>query len=175
MERCRECAGRRLPFASARAAVAYTGPVPALVRAWKEHGLRRVADLAAELVVEHVERPAADVITYIAPDPDRQLRRAPHPAERLARELGSRWQIEPARLLTRTGPSRRQTGLSLPERRRNVRRSFAPASPDSCRHARVVLVDDVYTTGSTVAAAASALRGAGARTVDIVTFARAVR
>ena len=41
--------------------------------------------------------------------------------------------------------------------------------------ARVVLVDDVYTTGSTANAAASALRAAGARRVDVITFARAVR
>jgi len=40
---------------------------------------------------------------------------------------------------------------------------------------RVVLVDDVYTTGATVAAAASALRAGGATRVDVVTFARAVR
>jgi predicted amidophosphoribosyltransferase len=41
--------------------------------------------------------------------------------------------------------------------------------------ARIVLVDDVYTTGATVGAAASALRAGGARQVDVVTFARAVR
>jgi predicted amidophosphoribosyltransferase len=42
-------------------------------------------------------------------------------------------------------------------------------------HGRLLLVDDVYTTGSTVAAAASALRAAGAGPVEVVTFARAVR
>jgi predicted amidophosphoribosyltransferase len=41
--------------------------------------------------------------------------------------------------------------------------------------ARVALVDDVYTSGATAAAAASALRKAGARQVDVITFARAVR
>ena len=177
VERCRECAGRRLAFASARAALAYAGPVPALVRAWKERGLRRVALLAAELVVAHVEPPPADVITYIPPDPERQLRRSGHPAEHLARELGRRWRLETAPTLARARRIARQTGLPLAERRRNVRGAFVAVAEAAslCRGQRVVLVDDVYTTGSTVAAAASALRAAGAVTVHAITFARAVR
>jgi hypothetical protein len=47
VRRCRECSGRRLAFASARAAVAYESSVPAVVAAWKERGLRRLAELAA--------------------------------------------------------------------------------------------------------------------------------
>lgn len=177
VERCRECAGRRVAFASARAAVAYVGPVPALVRAWKERGLRRVGNLAADLVAVHVERPPADVITYIPPDPDRQLRRRGHPAEGLARELGRRWQLDACGTLVRTRRVGRQTGLSLVARRGNVRGAFAAASgaEEACTRQRLVLVDDVYTTGSTAAAAASALRAAGAATVHVVTFARAVR
>ncbi len=172
MEECRECARRRLAFTRARAAVAYTGPARALVRAWKEHGLRRVSVLTAELVAAHVERPAADVITPIPPDPVRQLRRGQHPAEGLAAELGRRWELAPAALLARRGPRARQTGLGFEERRRNIRGAFAgaPGCPE-----RVVLVDDVYTTGATASAAAAALRTAGAREVIVVTFARATR
>lgn len=177
VERCHECAGRRIAFASARAAVAYSGPVPALVRAWKEHGLRRVASLAADLVAAHVERPPADVITYIPPDPDRQLRRAAHPAERLAGELARRWQLEARSVLARARHVDRQTGLSLGERRRNVRGAFTATDDLGNLGLRpcLVLVDDVYTTGSTATAAASALRASGAATVHVVTFARAVR
>jgi predicted amidophosphoribosyltransferase len=143
-----------------------------LVRGWKERGLRRLATLAADLVVASVPRPAADVITYIPPDGDRSLKRGHHPAQQLARELAGRWELEELALLRRTRGVAQQTGLSLVERRRNVRGAFVARGPVP---ARIVLVDDVYTTGATVGAAASALRAGGARQVDVVTFARAVR
>ena len=111
-----------------------------------------MAALAAELVVAHVERPAADVITYIPPDAARQLQRGHHPAERLAAELSRRWELAEAPLLARRAAIARQTGLRSAERRRNVRGAFAAAA--GCP-ARVVLVDDVYTTGATATAAAA--------------------
>jgi predicted amidophosphoribosyltransferase len=170
--RCRECAGRRLAFASARAAVAYDPAVRALVTGWKERGLRRLAAQAAGLVVEVVARPDVVAIAYVPPDPGRRRARGHHPAERLARELSVVWQLPVVPLLTRTRAVRRQAGLPLADRRRNVRGAFAAVARAP---AAVGLVDDVYTTGSTVAAAASALRAAGARRVEVVTFARATR
>jgi predicted amidophosphoribosyltransferase len=170
--RCSECQGRRLAFASARSAVAYDGGAKALVSAWKEHGLRGLAQDAGALVAEVVPRPRAYTITFVPPDVDRALKRGHHPAESLARALGSRWQLPTTALLERTRPAPPQRGLGLAERRRNVRGSFrAPGRAP----ARVVLVDDVYTSGATAAAAASALRRAGGRHVEVVTFARAVR
>jgi predicted amidophosphoribosyltransferase len=143
------------------------------VRAWKEHGVRRAARLAAELVAAHVEPPAADVITYIPPDPIRQLHRAVHPGESLARGLAERWGVQAEPLLVRTRPATRQAGLPLAHRAGNVRGLFAAAGDTA--HGRVVLVDDVYTTGATASAAATALRSAGAQCVYVVTFARALR
>jgi ComF family protein len=172
VERCRECAGRRLAFATARAAVCYAGPARSLLRRWKEGGLRPLAAIAAEIVAGQVARPAADVITYIPPDGDRSLRRGHHPAAALARGLGERWGIEAAPLVVRTRTVARQTGLAQDERRRNMRGAFAAAGPV---RGVVVLVDDVYTTGATVGAAATALRQAGAGRVEVVTLARAVR
>ena len=172
VQRCVECSGRRLAFASARAAVVYSESVRALVAAWKEHGLRRLSALAADVTVAAVERPQAAVLTFVPPDPDRRLKRGHHPAESLARELGRRWELAVEPLLARPRPGERQRGLSLVERRRNVRGAFtarATAPP------RVALIDDVYTSGATANAAASALRKAGARHVEVVTFARAVR
>jgi ComF family protein len=142
------------------------------VLAWKERGLRHLAACAAELVVTHVERPAADVITYIPPDPIRQLARGRHPAEVLARDLARRWELDVVSLLERRRSAERQASLPFARRRANVRGAFTSQRSPA---ARVLLVDDVYTTGSTVNAAASALRREGARTVDVVTLARAIR
>lgn len=167
VRRCRECAGRRLAFASARAAVAYDDTVRRLVAGWKERGLRRLADDAAALLPDA----HGDIVTFVPPDGSRRLQRGYHPAERLAVAAAERWDLPCEPLLWRTGPSRRQRGLSLAERRRNVGGAFhCEAAAGS-----VVLVDDVYTTGATASGAASALRAGGARRVDVVTFARAVR
>jgi competence protein ComFC len=170
--RCRECGGRRIAFTSARAAVSYEGPTRRLVHAWKERGLRRAAPLAADLVSLQIEPSPADLITYIPPDRDRQLRRGVHPAEQLAAELAARWGLDQARLLDRVRARPRQAELSRSERARNVRGAFAARrrAPET-----VILVDDVYTTGATSSSAAAILKSAGARTVHVVTFARTVR
>jgi predicted amidophosphoribosyltransferase len=172
VERCRECAGRRVSFASARAAVAYDDAVKAFVSSWKERGLRRLARIAVALVEEIVARPEVAALTFVPPDGDRSVKRGHHPAERLARELGESWDLPVRPLLKRTRTLPPQRGLSLVERRRNVRNAFrARGEPPPA----LAIVDDVYTTGSTVGAAAAALRKAGARRVCVVTFARAVR
>ena len=122
VRRCRECTGRRIAFATARAAVVYDEAVRLLVHSWKERGLRRLADEVAGLL----PLPSGGVVTFVPPDPVRRLRRGYHPAELLARAAAERWQLPCEPLLSRTRPSRRQRGLSLAERRSNVRAAFAP-------------------------------------------------
>lgn len=171
VERCHECAGRRLGFATARAAVPYDHAVRRFVSAWKERGLRRLAVEAASLVADTVRMPPADVVTFVPADRRRSGARGHHPAERLAHAIADLWQLPFQPLLVRAGTSRRQRGLSLVERRRNVAGAFSSHAVSNT----VLLVDDVYTSGATVSAAASALRSAGANAVYVVTFARAIR
>ena len=148
VRRCAECAGRRVAFASARAAVAYDERVRRVVAGWKEHGLRRLAVTAADLIVAAIQRPNVEAMTFVPPDRNRLLERGHHPAERLARELGRRWQLPVVDLLARTRAVPRQRGSSLAERRRNVRGAFAAKSSPRA----VCLVDDVYTSGATASA-----------------------
>jgi len=172
VRRCAECSGRRLGFARARAAIVYDERARALVRSWKEHGRRRLASEAAVLVTELVATPEVDVLAHVPGDPERALKRGDVPPRALAAALAERWSLPTNDLLRRTRSLERQRGLNLADRRRNVRGTVASVglSPR-----RVCLVDDVYTSGATADACASALRRAGARHVEVVTLARAVR
>ena len=117
VRRCVECTGRRLGFATARAAIVYDARARPLVSAWKERGRRDLAGPFATIVERAVPRPQADIVTFVPGDRDRGRNRGHVPAARLARELGAVWGIPVAPLLERSGSGRRQAGLAQAERR----------------------------------------------------------
>lgn len=172
VRRCSECRGRRLAFGSARAAFVYEGGARAFVNSWKERGRRDLTKVAALLVTEVVARPDVDAIVFVPGDRDRGLARGHAPAEALAAEVSAIWSIPLRNLLQRRPGVERQRNLPRTERRKNVATAFTSRGPSP---ARVCLVDDVYTTGATVAACASVLRREGAGRVDVVCLARTVR
>ena len=171
VRRCRDCAGRRLAFVTARSAVYYDDAVRSLVAAWKERALRRLAAPAVSLMIEVIPAPRAVAVTFVPPDPDRGLERGHDPPRQLAEALAREWELPLVAPLRRRA-AKRQRGLARAERRRNVTGVFSAkhAAPRS-----LALVDDVFTSGATANAAASALRKAGAARVEVVTFARVVR
>lgn len=172
--RCLECAGRRIAFASARSALLYSGAVPRVIGAWKERGLRRLAAVLAELVAEAIPPPQVKALCCVPAQHERALSRGFHPAQALALELARIWELPFEPLLRRVGSPRRQRGLALSERSRNVAGAFAlrgNVRPPT----RICLIDDVYTSGATSSSCAGALRRAGCRRIEVVALARAVR
>jgi predicted amidophosphoribosyltransferase len=150
----------------------YEAHARAFVSSWKERGRRDLSTVAARLVVETLARPDVDAITFVPGDRDRGLVRGHLPARALAVALSESWSIPLATLLGRRHGVKRQRDLPRVERRRNVARAFISLAP---ARGAICLVDDVYTTGSTATACATALRRAGARRVDVVCLARVAR
>jgi ComF family protein len=173
--RCRDCSTWRPAFATARAAVALDGAAAVLVRRWKDAGLVRAGDVAVELVLATVPPPPADVVVPVPARRERARRRGSDPPGRLAAALAAAWALPVAPHALRRVGGRPQRGRVRAERRRNAATAFGAGSRLPPAAARVVLVDDVYTTGATAHACARLLRAAGATRVDVVTFARVVR
>lgn len=105
----------------------------------------------------------------------RQWRRGYNQAELLAREVSRRTGVPLIRALRRRRATRTQAGLTGAKRRANVAGAFAVRQRAFVKGKRVLLVDDVLTTGATVNACAAALKRAGATYVAVLTLARTDR
>jgi ComF family protein len=105
--------------------------------------------------------------------PTKQREREFNQAERLARQLSHATGIPLCkRWLRRVRPTRTQTQLSREERQENMKDAFAWRGNEQLHGSRVVLVDDVFTTGATTNACAKVLRQAGASEIVVWTLAR---
>lgn len=165
------------PFARARAAVTYDGVARRLVHALKYEDQPSLAPAMARWMA----RPGAELLAeceVITPVPlhwTRMARRRFNQSAELARALAAQNNRPLAPLaVERIKSTRQQVGLGLREREDNVRAAFRvpDARQIEISGRRVLLVDDVYTTGATVRAVAKTLIKRGAAAVDVLTFAR---
>lgn len=164
-------------FDRARAAVAYSGVARQLVQDLKYADRTDLAPWMARWML----RVGGELVAarpLVVPVPlhwRRFLSRRVNQSAELARALSRLGGLAYApELLTRVKQTRQQVGLGRHERAENVRAAFRVADGRRAMLAgrAVLLVDDVYTTGATVSAAAKALKRAGAAHVDVLTFAR---
>jgi ComF family protein len=173
---CLHCEGLRPEFGEGRTAVLFRGPARALVHELKyRHGLFAIEDIVAVIAGN---AHTADFLrgALLVPVPlharkerERGYNQARELAGALARALGGGTRTE--ELLRRTADTQTQTNLDRAQRRANLKNAFALAPgvviTTDLRH---VLIDDVFTTGSTLNACAAVLRRAGCLKVDVCTF-----
>ena len=159
-----------MSVASARSPFVYDGPLAAAIRGMKFSGWHGLARHLAAAMAEMLSPVEAELITWVPLSRRRLARRGFDQAEVLARALAVHLGIPTRRLLERHRSTRAQARMSGAERRRALTGAFRAIG----RADRLLLVDDVLTTGSTAAACAEALVTAGARRVEVVTAARSI-
>jgi ComF family protein len=163
-----------------RAVAYHEGALRDAIHALKYQGRRRVARPLGDLLAHHLQKWAvsADVVVPVPLHTDRRRQRGFNQAELLAMRCAS--QLGVAHLpkaLVRLRPTRPQVGLSAEERRANVAQAFVPgrqATVSRLSGKRIVLVDDVTTTGSTLSAAAVVLASFHPEAIIGVALARPV-
>jgi ComF family protein len=149
------------------AVLAYEGAGRELVVRLKYRNARSTIRWLAARMAALVDPRAVDVVTWVPTTADRRRRRGFDQAEILARSIARQLHRPCRRLLTRgAGPP--QTGRSLQQRRAGP----VLAATSIADAPRVLLVDDVITTGTTITVAARALRANGVRQVLVVAAAR---
>jgi len=173
LPRCPGCAGRGFTFDAAASAGVYEGPVrDALIR-FKVAGEHRVASALSRRMLapaRSLALPRGAVATFVPSGAKALRERGRNPAELLARPLALMLRVPVAALLVKQRETRDLAGLKRDERRAALDGAFAARRAP----AHVLLVDDVLTTGATASACTAALKAAGASSVAVVTFARAL-
>lgn len=176
---CGDCLSHPPPYASARSVVRYEEPVSHLLRR-----LKFAADTSVLPALEQITAPCLQDLTQgFAPHDDRVVAVPLFPSRLKKRGLNQSLLL--ARMffptagaslllktLIRTRNTPPQTSLDGVERRKNLRQAFTVRNSEAVHGRRVFLVDDIFTTGTTVTECSRALLAAGAARVEVLTMAR---
>jgi len=179
---CGECRNRPPAFDSARAAGYYQGVLVEAIRLFKYQAKTKLSRYLAARMYDEARKiydasgnlqGGFDAVLPVPLHPvrlkQREFNQALLLAHGLSRELGLPLLFD---VLERSRWTRPQVELDGEERRKNVRKAFSVKRPEQVSGLRVLLVDDVYTTGATVNECAKVLKKAGAKAVHVMTLAR---
>ena len=174
-EYCEVCRGTTRNFDGGRGIFLYHSSIRKAVLDLKNHGRRQNATALGDYMAAAI-RPLLlvwqpDVILPIPLDAVKYRKRGYNQAELLALQMGRRLKLPVRRdLLYKEGSKREQKNLNRLERRKNLEKAFKVKPAKGKRlPSSVLLVDDIYTTGSTIEAAAGVLKAAGVKRVYFVT------
>ncbi len=173
---CGSCRKHPPAYHRAWTPYAYQSPLKEAIGLVKYRGKTQLAPALARLIAQTTPAPTnVDAMIAVPLHPDRLREREFNQALLLAYHLGKHWHLPVLTdVLRRTKPTPPQTSLTRRERLRNLRKCFVVASPVAVEGKTLLLVDDVFTTGTTVNECAKALRKAGAQAVYVQTLARMV-
>ncbi len=174
---CSGCLTEDWNFTKARAIGPYEGWMVELISQFKFRGVARLAKPLGTLLAEYrdPEFPFSefDLLVSVPLHLQRLRERGFNQSLLLARRIAQIHSLPlDATALQRIRHTQPQTELSGPERKKNIRQAFAVKRTTSISGKRILLIDDVFTTGATVQECAQTLLKAGAKQVDVLTLAR---
>jgi ComF family protein len=152
----------------------YEGTLRKLVHIYKYDGVRPLAKPLAKFITRTLPRELRfDAVVPMPLHWRKRWQRGFNQSQLLAREIGRKWNVPVIDAVKRRKATASQAGLTNAKRRANVQGAFQPAR--RLDGMRVLLVDDVLTTGATASACARALKRAGATHVTLAALARTDR
>jgi ComF family protein len=170
---CAVCRENAVNFDFAYSFGQYEGPLRKLIQIFKYGKVESLAEPLSALLARAIPRDQNfDVVIAMPMHWRKQWERGFNQAELLARPIAKRYGLKLATNLRRKRYTAPQAGLSETQRRQNLKGSLAVARPAEMAGKRVLLIDDVFTTGATLRAATEALKSAGAARVGALTLAR---
>jgi ComF family protein len=173
---CALCRRGLAGFDSAFSFGFHDGTLRTLVHLFKYEGIRTLRGPLAGLLMRALPRDTSfDAVVPMPMHWRRRWERGFNQADLLASEVARRLALPVARALARRKATAPQAGMSRLQRRRNVAGAFHVRRAGEISGRRLLLVDDVLTTGATAAAASAELKRAGARSVTVLTVTRADR
>jgi ComF family protein len=179
-EPCARCLAAPPSIRNARAWASYRidgaeSPVARAIARFKYGGVSRLGRRVAAAMASRVFDATVELVVPVPLHPRRLRERGYNQSAILARELARHLGVRLAlTTVARTRPTSSQVGLSTAARAANVTAAFDVRRADLVHGRTILLVDDVWTSGATARAVAATLHAAGARAVDVLTFARVV-
>ena len=174
---CEQCSGKVYPYQRLISTTAYEGPMISLIHLFKYKNYDYLAGYLASLMVKYLSKAGFNSHNYhfVTPVPlhrDKLKIRGYNQAELLAKLLSNYFKI-PFRddIISNTNIRPSQTKLSVEKRKKNVEGIFA--ATENLSGKRIILIDDIFTTGSTANACSQALREKGAEAITIITLSKA--
>jgi len=174
--RCRDCRGKRFYFDWAVSVWHYSGTGKDIIHALKYENARRLAPVLARQALDKLPvSEVFDFITWVPLHRSKKAMRGYNQSEIVAKELAAMEEVEAKKIIKRIRKTSDQNKLAPPKRRTNVSGAFKLNGSAEISGKRILIVDDVYTTGSTVNECCKTMKDEGAARIGVLTLARAIR
>lgn len=176
---CGDCQSQPPPFEMARAVGPYEGGLRQAIHLFKYKRRKSLAPLLGGLMLETLQKHSrllhCDLVLPVPMSRGRLRERGFNQAALLARQVARGLNLPLSDRVLIKGETPPQTGLTRPQREQNLRGSFQVKAPEEIRGKNLLIVDDVFTTGSTVSAMAETLKEQGAAGIFVIILANAAK